>query len=209
LFCGENGPDADLADELNWLREGRHYGFPWKFGTEDNPQASAKYDPSTDKRLPRGFFAVDNQLYKNDPSFPPRPSGIKFTDPVANTGPDADKYRKLDGREGDASQEGQPLLGITPHRSPLGLVFDSANALSGEYKGGLFMLSWGAAGGTLSDKGADLLLVRLTRKSDNYSASMTQIARNFALPIDAVLVNKTLYVLEFGGDGNIWAVQLP
>jgi hypothetical protein len=38
LFGTENGPDRDMPDELNWLREGHHYGFPWRMGTEDNPQ---------------------------------------------------------------------------------------------------------------------------------------------------------------------------
>jgi hypothetical protein len=28
LFAGENGPEADYPEELNWLRAGHHYGFP-------------------------------------------------------------------------------------------------------------------------------------------------------------------------------------
>ena len=209
LFCGDNGPDADYPDEINWLREGRHYGFPWRFGNEDNAVTNSTYDPSQDNRLHKDFFAVANKLYTFEPNFPKPPKDVSFTDPIANLGPDADVYRKQDGSEGDASREGKRLLGITPHRSPLGLTFDSANALSGNYKGALFVLSWGAAGGTLSDKGEDVLLVKLSKRSDGYAATMKQIARGFAQPIDAVLIGKNLYVLEFGGDGNIWELGLP
>mgnify|MGYP000735845888 CR=1 FL=1 len=67
-----------------------------------------------------------------------------------------------------------------------------------------FLLSWGAAGGTLTDRGQDLLHLTLTREGDNYSAVTTQIARGFKNPIDAVLIENRLYVLEFSGDSTIW-----
>jgi glucose/arabinose dehydrogenase len=38
LFSGDNSGDRDDSDELNWLREGGHYGFPWRMGTNDTPQ---------------------------------------------------------------------------------------------------------------------------------------------------------------------------
>jgi len=209
VFCGDNAPDADYPDEINWVRPGRHYGFPWRLGAENNPTRSASYSPSQDKRLQKGFFAIDNKLYQADPDFPSVPANTKFTDPVLNEGPDADSYRRADGSEGDAIRDGKPLAGITPHRSPLGLSFDNAQNLSGDYKGALFVASWGAAGGTLSDKGNDLLLVKLQKSRDQYTANMTQIVANFNQPIDSVLVNKTLYVLEFGGDGGLWAVTFP
>ena len=209
LFCGDNSPDADYPDEINWLREGRHYGFPWRLGNEDNAVTQPGYAPSTDKKLHNDFFAVAKNLYQREPNFPAAPSGIKFTDPISNLGPDADSYRKPDGSEGDASREGKPLSGITPHRSPLGLAFDTANALSGDYKAALFVLSWGSAGGTLRDAGQDLLLVKPTKRGDNYAATMTQIARGFSRPIDSVLVGKKLYVLDFEGEGAIWEISFP
>ena len=213
LFCGDNGPDADYPDEINWLRQGHHYGFPWKFGAEDNPQTKANYDPANDLHLNDDFFAVINKLYRNDPNFPKPPAGITFTLPVLNMGPDADAYRNDDGSEGDASAEKAPLAGITPHRSPLGLSFDTANALTGDLKGDGFFVSWGAAGGTLSDKGNDLIHMKLTKLKvsgdEHYAATMTQLVTGFSQPIDTVLVGKTLYVLEYGGEGNIWAVVLP
>ena len=59
-------------------------------------------------------------------------------------------------------------------------------------------------GGTLTDRGQDLLHLKLTREGDNYSAVTTQIARGFKNPIDAVLIENRLYVLEFSGDSTIW-----
>ncbi|HJT76045.1 MAG TPA: PQQ-dependent sugar dehydrogenase, partial [Gemmataceae bacterium] len=32
LIDAENGPMADHPEELNWIRPGRHYGFPYTFG---------------------------------------------------------------------------------------------------------------------------------------------------------------------------------
>lgn len=207
LFAGDNGPDADYPDELNWLREGRHYGFPWRFGVQPNPQTAKDYDPSKDPRLPVGFFAVDKGTYQNDSGFPPAPT--TFTDPVINLGPDGDQYRGDDGRQHDASDEGKPLSTFTPHRSPLGLAFDKENALADPFKGDAFILSWGAAGGTLTDKGQDLLALKLTKSGDNYQARVTQIARGFDRPIDSVLIKNKLYVLDYAGQGTIWELTFP
>ena len=107
LFAIDNGPDADYPDELNWIREGLHYGFPWRFGTQDNPQQFANYDPTKDLHLQSGFYATDNGLYHNDPDFPQPPG--EFTDPVVNLGPDAMKYRGDDGKEYDADIQGDAL----------------------------------------------------------------------------------------------------
>ena len=206
LFATENGPDADLPDELNWIREGHHYGFPWRFGNEENPQTRPDYDPSQDRRLSEDFVAVREEMYHNDPDFPPAPTA--FTDPVKSAGPDADQYRDLEGNLQDASEQGQPIYTFTPHRSPLGLSFDVEGALD-TFEGDAFVLSWGAAGGTLTDRGEDLLHLDLTKSGDAYEATVTQIARNFANPIDSVLIDNKLYVLEYGGEGGIWEVILP
>lgn len=207
LFAVDNGPDADYPDELNWVREGRHYGFPWRFGDQDNPQQFPDYDPARDRLLPRGYTAVDTGTYRNDPDFPPPPP--EFAMPVANLGPDGDQFRSQDGAPQEAGDMGQPLYTFTPHRSPLGLVFDSAAVLAGELRGGAFVLSWGAVGGTLSDRGDDLLHLKLTKAGDEYQAQVTQIVSGFKDPIDSVLIGNKLYVLDFGGDGAIWEVTLP
>lgn len=207
LFAVDNGPDADYPDELNWIREGLHYGFPWRFGTQDNPQQFPNYDPSKDLHLQSGFYATDNGLYHNDPGFPQPPGA--FTDPVVNLGPDAMKYRGDDGKEYDAYVQGESLSTFTPHRAPLGLVFVTDSELPAQWRSegdalSAFLLSWGAAGGTLSDKGQDLLHIQLTKTGDNYEAITTQIARGFHNPIDAVLIENRLYVLDYGGNGAIW-----
>lgn len=207
LFAVDNGPDADYPDELNWLREGLHYGFPWRFGDQDNPQRAADYDPAKDKRLQPDYTAVQNGTYRNDPSFPQPPG--PFTDPVANAGPAAAQYRADDGSQRDAAAEQRPLRTFTPHRSPLGLVFASDAKMPADMRGqgdtlSALLLSWGAAGGTLSDRGQDLLHLALTKRGDHYEATTTQIAREFKQPIDAVLVENRLYVLEYGDGGAIW-----
>jgi glucose/arabinose dehydrogenase len=207
LFVGDNGPDADYPDELNWIREGKHYGFPWRFGNQDNPQQRPDYDGAKDERLQPDFTAVQKGTYRNDPTFP-KPPG-PFTDPVLNHGPDAAQYRGDDGQAHDAGAEGQPLYSFTPHRSPLGLVFADSDKMPADMRGNgdqlsAFLLSWGAAGGTLTDKGQDLLHIVLTKKGDNYEATTEQIARGFKNPIDAVLVENRLYVLEFSGDSTIY-----
>ena len=99
----------------------------------------------------------------------------------------------------------------TPHRSPLGLVFTTDTRLPADLAGNghslsAFVLSWGAAGGTLSDKGLDLLHLRLTKLAASYVSRTNQIARGFKNPIDAVMIENRLYVLEFGEGGAIWEI---
>jgi glucose/arabinose dehydrogenase len=209
LWGIDNGPDSDYPEELNWLREGQHYGFPWRFGNYDNPQRFPDYDPANDHRLQPDAAAVQHGTYQNDPTFPPPP--MAFTDPVESFGPDADEYRGEDGSQRDASDEGQSLYTFTPHRSPLGLVFDTEGALADEFKGDGFVLSWGALVGDLTDRGEDLLDLKLTKTGDTYQAQVTQLVRDFDHPVDTVLIKNKLYVLDYGseGAGSIWEVTLP
>ncbi|MBD2776842.1 PQQ-dependent sugar dehydrogenase [Iningainema tapete] len=204
LIAGDNGPDADYTEELNWLREGQHYGFPWKLGSLDNPQQFPDYDPAQDPRLQPDFYAVQNGFYYNDPNFPP-PS-TTFTEPIANLGPDADQFVAQDGSLQDASDSNQPLYTFTPHRSPLGLTFDTEGVLPNDFKGDAFILSYGAADGNkkFSDGGQDLLHLKLNKVGDTYQVNATQIVRSFNRPIDSVIFNHKLYVLEWGEPGSIW-----
>ena len=98
---------------------------------------------------------------------------------------------------------------FTAHRSPLGLSFLDNDTLppylqapSGSLS--LLLVSWGAAGGDLSDQGQDLLHMVLTKKDDNYEAVTHQIARDFKRPIDTVMIENRLYVLEWADEGTIW-----
>lgn len=211
LFGGDNGPDADYPDELNWLREGLHYGFPWRFGTQDNPQQFPNYDSMQDKRLNPDFAAVQRGTYHIDVNFPA--ATLPFTDPIGNRGPDAAQYRDESGGARDSAAEGKLLSTFTPHRSPLGLVFSTSTQMPMDFRGdgqnlSAFILSWGAAGGTLTDKGRDLLHLSLARNGDNYQVVSNQIARGFNNPIDAVLIDNRLYILEFGAGGVLWEITI-
>ncbi len=209
LFAVDNGPDADYPDELNWIRPGLNYGFPWRFGLADNPQQFPDYNPANDKHLNSDFVAVQKGTYKNDSTFPKAPGG--FTDPVINLGPASAQYRADDGSQHDAAAEGKTLNTFTPHRSPLGLVFATDPKLPTDLRGdsgsfSAFVSSWGAAGGTLTDKGKDLLHLVLTKNGDNYQSVTTQIARGFQNPVAAVLIENRLYLLEYGAQGALWEI---
>lgn len=208
LIAGDNGPDSDYPDEINWLREGRHYGFPWRFGAFDNPQQLPAYDPATDKRLSQDFVAVKGKTYVNDPTYPKAPTA--FTDPILNRGPAGAWYKADDGSNKNAGKEEKPLAGITPHRSPLGLSFAFDPSFPADLRGTnddptLLFVSWGAAGSDIPDKGFDLLMMRMHKTVDNYEARTIQVAKDFKNPIDTVLVKNKLYVLEFG-NGAIWEI---
>jgi hypothetical protein len=71
------------------------------------------------------------------------------------------------------------------------------------------MVSWGAAEGSLPDPGRDLLDVKLTKAGATYQVKITQFVVGFDNPIDAALLGKKLYVLDWGGRGTIWEVSLP
>ncbi len=207
LFAVDNGPDADYPDELNWIRPGQHYGFPWRFGEHDNPQQFADYDSTNDKRLSSDFAAVQAKTYHNDPSFPKPPAA--FVSPVANLGPAAALYIDDAGKEQNAAADGKPLYSFTPHRSPLGLVFPAHSKMPADLQStadGLsaFILSWGAAGGSLSDQGRDLLHLQLRKQGNNYESVTTVMTRQFKNPIDAVMIENRLYVLEYGDGTAIW-----
>jgi hypothetical protein len=205
LFAGENGPEADYPEELNWVRAGHHYGFPWRFGRDRNPQQFPRYDPAADRRLPAGVAA--SSLYAQDPSFPAPPTA--FTDPVANQGPAADQSIGVDGRRQQASETGTPLYTFTPHRVPVGLTFDTAGGLPPPYRGAGFLLSWGnpaARNPTFTDTGQDLLHLQLTTDGVTYRVRATPLVHRFQHPIDSALLGRTLYILEWGGVGTLWAL---
>lgn len=216
LFGTDNGPDRSMADELNWLREGHHYGFPWRMGGADNPQQFPDYDPATDRLLDPRFTAVEAGLYANDPTFPAPPG--PFTEPVINVGPDADSYQDPgDGSIRDASDDGKPISTFTPHRSPLGLVFDNAGAMGWPFHLHGFMLSWTAgdpdgAGvdGPFRDASQDLADLALTRLGDtNYQARVTRLVDGFSNPIDSEIISNKVYVIEYGGNQGLWEITFP
>jgi hypothetical protein len=204
LFAGDNGPDIDLPDEINWIREGQQYGFPWRFGNVDNPVMDPMYTATGDLRLHTGFQAVDNHTYVADPGLGAKPANL--VDPIKNNGPDWNHYRST---RTTATPEVGPLVGITGHRSPLGINFDAKAALCGDYYKSGFVLSYGALIDELGDGGQDLGLIQLTKVNGDYEMKMTQIVTGFTAPIDAVLVGNKLYVVEFGGVGSAYEITFP
>jgi Secretion system C-terminal sorting domain len=223
LFGTENAGDRDDSEELNWIREGRHYGFPWRIGTSVTPQQFPGYDPGADPFV-QPDRNTNNQAdigwyFSNDPTFPPPPEGVTFTDPIPNAGPFADHFRDpVTGAVVDASDTGATIGTFTSHRSPLGLVFDADSVLIGELRGGGFMMSWNDDGDQLLSRlggaGGDLIHLGLDKSSGSYSAAATRIAHNFDHPIDAVMVQDVIYVIEYGNPGNggrrsVQAVSFP
>ncbi len=215
LFGTENGPDRDMADELNWLRPGLNYGFPWRIGGADNPQQFPDYNPATDRLLDPKFNAVQKGYYRNDPTFPPRPA-VGLIEPIRNFGPDADSFRSADGVIHDASLLHTSISTFTAHRSPLGLVFDQTRTLAPEFRGHGFMLSWtkgdptgDSAAGPFKDPGQDLLHLNLIKTATGYSLHATRIVGNFNNPIDSAMIGNKIYVIDYGGTQSIWEVTLP
>jgi hypothetical protein len=210
LFGVENGPDRDMHEEMNWIRQGHHYGFPWRMGSEDNPQRFPDYDPKKDRLLQPAILGAGS--YHNDPNYPPPP--MEFTDPVINVGPDADKFRDPEtGEIEDASDLGLTLGTFTGHRSPLGLVFDVERTLAPEFRGDGFVLSIG--GGccqlvqNMQDPDEDMLHLDLEKKGDRYEVRIRRIVEGFRSPIDAEIIGNKIYVIEWDGTRGLWEFTVP
>jgi glucose/arabinose dehydrogenase len=205
LFGTDNGPDADFPDELNLIQQGSHLGFPWRFGNQVNPQSLPGYDPASDARIEPGSGAAQANKYNNDPKFP-KPPTKTFVDPLSNVGPAAGNYVDDDGAVHDVGKEGTKLSTFTPHISPLGLVFLDKGVDAASAPGDLHavMLSWGASIGSLPDQGRDLDALTLTKSGSSYTVRTDEIASDFKNPIDEVMLDGNLYVLEYGQGGAIW-----
>ncbi len=213
LFGVENSGDRDDPEELNWIREGEHYGFPWRMGTNDTPQQFPGYDFTADPFVNPGAYAVMLGFFHDDSTYPAPPEGVVFADPVRSVGPDADKYRDpADGQIKDASDEGVTISTFTAHRSPLGLLFDTEMNLPRDLKGGGFVLSWTPGSSSLlspfGDESEDLLHLDLTKieAENRYEARVTRIVGNFKNPVDAVLAENKMYVIENGRSSSLWEV---
>ena len=71
LFDADHGPQNDLPEELNYIQQGKHYGFPYRFG---------------------------NNVANPEPDAPPEPPGINFVPPIPNIGPDSLNSDGLDSQ---------------------------------------------------------------------------------------------------------------
>ena len=219
LFAVSNSGDYDHPEDMFWLREGRHYGYPWVMGLLDNPQQYKNWqpDPKTDPFINPFCHAWRVRYFRNDPTFPKRPKE-KFMSPVLNLGPDANEYRdRKTGKVMDADTTGVLVGTFTPHRSPLGLFFDTEGVLIDSMNKDGFVLSWtyGKTSGLMrqfTSQGADImhLDLRYDEKSDNYFVRSTRIVEGFDGPTDAVLIGNDVYVIENSNeDAHIWKITLP
>ena len=222
LFATENAGDRDDPEELNWIRQGRHYGYPWEMGGNETPQQYPGYVPDLDALINKKTNAYLKGYFYDDAAFPSK-AGLTFTPPVKNLGPDADKYRESSGSVNDGSASGNNLNSFTPHRCPLGLSFDNENLLVPDLRGDAFVVSFSRGGdvsgldiygypGTVDDSGEELLHLDLSPDgSDNYKMQVTAIANNFSYPVDTYLDDNLLYVIEHStnGKGRLYKVILP
>jgi hypothetical protein len=213
LFSVENSGDRDDPEEMNWIRPGGHYGFPWEMGGNDTPMQFAGYRPADDRLINHNYTAYQIGAFHEDKQSPQKPQNLIYHKPIQNAGPDADKYRDPGtGKVLDASETGQTIGTFTAHRSPLGLVFDTESDFAGAYEGKGFVLNFqeGSADyGPMQEPGQDLLMLDLKKNAagDNYTLNAYRIAADFFQPTDAEIVGNKLYVLE--GQGQIWEITFP
>jgi hypothetical protein len=204
---------------LNWLREGHHYGFPWRIGGDNTPQQYTPYNPHTDPLLSKNAWGGGNLYvtYSEDSTYPARPDSITFTEPIPSVGPDADKFRDTTtGNVKDASQLGITVTTFTPHLSIDGIVFDRDSLLAGDLKGGAFVISFSNSSliTAMGDTSQNLMEIALTKNDSSYTARVTKLVTGFNSPLGLEMVGDTLYVVETGlqssnSSPKLWQIILP
>ncbi|HTX19908.1 MAG TPA: T9SS type A sorting domain-containing protein [Bacteroidota bacterium] len=219
LFGPENSDDRDDPEELNWIQEGHHYGFPWRIGGDNTPQQWTPYDPHKDPLLSTKAWGGGTlyTTYSEDSTYPQRPDSILFTEPIPSVGPDADHFRDTTtGAVKDASQLGVTLTTFTPHLSIDGIVFDKDSILQGDLRGNAFVISFSNSSliTDLGDTSQDLMMISLTKSGGNYTARVTKLVTGFNSPLGIEMVNDTLYVVETGLQNSnfspkMWRIILP
>ncbi len=219
LFAVSNSADYDYPEDMFWIRQHHHYGFPWVMGGLENPQQYKdwKADADSDPFINKSSHSWRTNYYYADPEFPARPAGVKFSPGVQNLGPDANEYRGHSGKIQDGDQTGIAISTFTAHSCPLGLFFDTEKILSNDFKGDGFVLRYtlGERSSLMkpfTNEGADLLHLDMVydEATDNYVTKTTRLVEGFREPVDAILVENIVYVIEYGGrGGNIWKISLP
>lgn len=225
LFATENSGERDDPEELNWIRKGKHYGFPWMAGGDYNPQQFPGYDPLSDPLLMPERNPAKMIYFYNDPAFPPMPPNLQLQQGIQNLGPDANYYRdSLTSLMMQADETGKVLRSFSPHRSPLGLIFDLNHNLGIPYCGDAFMTSYQSQGDSLGvtpnhapgcplDPSEDLVHLELSKNADgsNYTTFATRIVTGFKHPVDAVIDSNIIYIIEISsaGNGHLWKITMP
>ena len=65
LFAVSNSPDYDMPEDMFWIRQKHHYGFPWIMGGIENPQQYPdwKPDPDTDPFIPKSISFMAGKIF--------------------------------------------------------------------------------------------------------------------------------------------------
>jgi glucose/arabinose dehydrogenase len=219
LFGVVNSADYDYPEDMFWIKENHHYGFPWLMGGIENPQQYKDWvpNPDTDPFINRFSHSWKVKYYHTDSTFPQRPVGVKFSPGVQNVGPDANEYRGHSGKIQDGDETGVTVSTFTPHCCPLGLCFDTKKILAKDLKGDGFVIRFSGGGNSgmmkpFTSEGADLLHLELSYDSlmNNYFVRTKRIVEGFNDVVDAVMIGGDMYVIEYGGEGgSIWKIILP
>ena len=219
LFAVVNSGDYDSPEDMFWVREGHHYGFPWLMGGIENPQQYPgwKPNPDIDSFINRFSHSWQVKYYYDDSTFPKKPAGIRFSPGVQNLGPDANEYRGHSGKVLDGDSTGIAVSTFTAHSSPLGIFFDTKRTLDDSLNSDGFVIRYtlgqrAAMMGKFTKQGSDLLHMHFSYDAamDNYFIKTTRIVEGFVEPTDAILIGNDVYVIEYGGRaGHIWKISLP
>jgi hypothetical protein len=224
LFAIDNAGERDDPEELNWIQEGHHYGFPWRIGGNLNPLTTPNYNAAQDPLINPQNSAYLEGHFNADPNFPQIPSGLQFTEPLSNYGAAADYYKnETTGKIEKSSESGTPVKTFTPHRSPLGLVIDKNKALGSVYSGKAFVMSFMPGGDSTGfspispwgspcpfvDPSRELVMMNLYYDSLNndYAIQTSNIVTGFYLPVDAEQVGNSIYIIE--NNGVLWKIRFP
>ncbi len=171
------------------------YGFCWNdkgemFATDNGPDADAPEElnvlaPKRHYGFPFQFSNWTNKPYAYTPD---APAGVVFTYPVANRGPAA------------GGSPTKPLSTFHPHSSPAGIVYLGRDFPDG-WRDTLLLVRFGHLIKQPQDHGFDLLRVRLENPdpghSQGYSAHIDTVLAPLGRPLDLILLNRKVYVLEY------------
>jgi hypothetical protein len=224
LFAIDNAGERDDPEELNWIQEGHHYGFPWRIGGNLNPLTNPNFNAAQDPLINPQNSAYLEGHFNADPNFPQIPSGLQFTEPLSNYGAAADYYKnETTGKIEKSSESGTPVKSFTPHRSPLGLVIDKNKALGSVYSGKGFVMSFMPGGDSTGfspispwgspcpfvDPSRELVMMNLyyDSLSNDYAIQTSNIVTGFYLPVDAEQVGNSIYIIE--NNGVLWKIRFP
>ena len=164
MVATENGPDADPEEELNLIERGKHYGFPYTFA---------------------------NWKKKAYPFTPDPPTGLEFTLPIPNIGP-------------DGGFDGKPIYSFDPHSGPGGIVYLGED-FPEPYRGTFLLTRFGNFIRSVKENsGFDLLQAKLRRGAGGkYEAEVRTVLAPLGRPIDVHVSGKgKVYILEYSRPTN-------